>query len=290
MPQVDAFVGARNAVIDRLRTLATTDERIAACWLQGSLADGSADALSDIDAYVAVPDAQFEAVFAERRALVERLGEALFITDGLIPGLHAVNAVLAGPAKLDLIFERLSQSPERQRPALVMLVDTVGLETQLRIGWEPPLDTVGAMVRATFSGVRQGATWPIRLLLRGQWAMYATVELRLINENLATMMAAQVYPRLLFKNPLTMTRLLQPEQQAELEELSAAVIEGVSRRDLAALREVHLHINDVFVREGKAALAALGLPYPGTEEGDTGLRAMYERQWPAKIPAEPQSV
>ncbi len=168
----------------------------------------------------------------------------LFLADDIIPGLNAVNAILEGPAKLDLIFERLSRSPEVQRPAAVMLVDKANLESRLKTGWEPSLDSVAPRVRAIFSGARQGGAWPIPLLLPGQWATFATAELRLINENLATMMA-------------------------------------VTCRDLAALRELHLRIADAFVREGRVALAALGVPYPGTESGDAGLREMYERCWPS---------
>ncbi len=60
-------------------------------------------------------------------------------------------------------------------------------------------------------------------------------------------------------------------------------MEGVTKRDLAALREAHLRIADAFIRESKAAFATLGLPYPGTEAGDAGLQAMYERQWPSAV-------
>jgi hypothetical protein len=204
----------------------------------------------------------------------------LFLADGLLPRLQVVNAILAGPAKLDLFFERLSGCPAVPRPAVVMLVDKVGLEPRLQTGWEPPLDRVTDIVRMHFSGSLQGGTWPLRLL-RGQWATFASVELRFINENLAAMMAVQVYPRLLFKNPFTVPRLLRPEQQAELEALTDAVMDGVLRRDFMALRDVHIRAYDLFVQAGKAALAALGLPYSGTEEGDAGMRAMYQRQWPS---------
>ncbi len=167
---------------------------------------------------------------------------------------------------------------------MLPLVDKADLVSRLKIGWEPPLERVAGLIQATFSGVLQGGTWPLRLLLRGQWATFATVELRLINENLAMMMAVQVYPRLVFKNPFTVPRLLRPEQQSGLEMLSAAVMEGVVRRDADALRDVHIRVVDAFLREGKAALALLNLPYPGTEAGDAGLRLMYERQWPADVP------
>lgn len=287
MADSSSFIAAREALIERLRAVAKEDDRIAACWLQGSLADGTSDALSDVDAYLAVAADDFDAVFAERRTIVGRLGPVLFLADSIIPGLSSVNAVLAGPAKLDLFFERLSRSPEVNRPAAVMLVDKVGLGAHLKTGWEPPTESVAPRVAALYSGIRQGGTWPLRLLLRGQWAMYLTIELRVINENLAALMAVQTYPRLLFKNPFTMPRLLPPGRQAELEELSAATLNGVTRRDLRLLRDVHLRVDDAIVREGKAALTALGVPYPGTEAGDAGMRAMYEQQWPTEVPPMP---
>ena len=285
MSDAAVFLHAREAFIERLMQLVAGDARIAACWLQGSLADGSADALSDVDAYLAVPDGEFDAVYAERRALVARLGPVYFLSDLASPRLKAVNAVLAGPVKLDLFFERLSEAPAERRPAVRMLVDKAELGPRLVAGWEPPLDMVAAMVRSGFAGSRQGALWPMRLLLRGQWATYANIELRFINENLAAMMAVGVYPRLLFKNPFTVPRLLRPEQQAELQALTDAVLDGVLRRDAATLRDAHLRAYAAFVREGRAALAALGLPYPGTDEGDAGLRALYEQHWPLQPPA-----
>jgi hypothetical protein len=110
------------------------------------------------------------------------------------------------------------------------------------------------------------------------------VELELINEYLATFMAARVEPRLLFKNRLTVARLLRPEQQAELDSLTFDVLSALHSRDPAALRDIHLRINDVMVREGRAAFTRFGMPYPGTDEGDAAIRAFYEREWPLVLP------
>jgi hypothetical protein len=38
------------------------------------------------------------------------------------------------------------------------------------------------------------------------------------------------------------------------------------------------------VREGRAAFAAFGIPYPGTDEGDAAIRAFFEREWPLSPP------
>jgi len=93
-----------------------------------------------------------------------------------------------------------------------------------------------------------------------------------------------VDPRLLFKNRFTVARLLRPEQQAELEALTRDLLAALDRRDLAALRAIHVRVNDAIVREGRAAYAALGLRYPGTEKGNAAIRAFYEREWPDALP------
>jgi len=99
-------------------------------------------------------------------------------------------------------------------------------------------------------------------------------------------MAVQIAPVLLSKNRFSIPLLLRPEQQADLDELNAATTEALARRDLPALRDVHLRIQDALVREGRDALQSLGLPYPGTEEGDAGLREMYVRHWPEQVPVD----
>ena len=67
-----SFEAARGDILAALTELARADPRIEALWLQGSLATGQADAFSDIDAYLAVRDANFDAVWGERQALLQR--------------------------------------------------------------------------------------------------------------------------------------------------------------------------------------------------------------------------
>ncbi len=164
-----------------------------------------------------------------------------------------------------------------------MLVDKAGVRARLLARAEPEAPAVGPRIQALYGIIRQGGAWPIRLLMRGQWSMFAMCELELINDNLATLMAVQHDPRLLSKNRFSLALSLPAHQQAELDELSATVIEGLARRDLGVLREVHLRIYDALVREGKAALSALDLPYSGTEEGDASFRELYTKYWPQQI-------
>jgi hypothetical protein len=279
------FVQERQKLIGRLEAIVREDPRLTALWLQGSLADGTEDPLSDVDAYLAVEDEAFDAVYAERQALVARLGTVLAYADGLIPGLKVVNCLLDGPVKLDLFFERRSAAPEQERPAVRLLVDKVGVGAKLKQGWAPPVQAATARLDAIFRGTLQGGAWPVRLLLRGQLATFAMCETIVINDNIATFMAAQLDAQLLFKNRFSQSRHLRPEQQAELQTLTDAVLRALEARDAAALLATHLRIFDAIVREGRAAYAALGMPYPGSAETAAAIRAFYERAWPEQLVA-----
>ena len=282
MTEAAVFEQRREALIARLVALVRDDDRLVALWLQGSLADGSADPLSDVDAYVAVRDEAYEEVYGARMELAGRLGAVLASMES--PALRAVHCLLEGPVKLDLFFVPASEAPEAERPAVRVLVDKAELAPSLKSGWMPPVEEAARRVDATLRLTFQGASWPVRLLERGQLSTFAMVELELVNDQLALLLAAQLDGRLLFKNRLSLPRLLRPEQRALIDELTRAVVDGVTRRDLVALRDAHLRINEALAREGKAACAALGIPFPLSEEAYATLRTFYERDWPEALP------
>lgn len=274
------FEERRARLIEQLTALVREDDRLVALWLQGSLADGSADPLSDVDAYIAVRDDDFEAVYGERLAIVRALGDVLAAMDATAPGLRAVHALLAGPVKLDLFFERVSAVANLTRPAVRLLLDKDGVGGRLRTDWQPPVEATARLIGATILGTRQGAAWPLRLLHRGQWSTFAMTELDLINGQLAQLMLVRADPSLRYRNPFTVYRHLRPEQQAELDSLTDAALIALSAHDLAALRDVHLRVVDALVREGRAACAAMSVPYPMQAEADAAIRDLYVREWP----------
>jgi hypothetical protein len=286
MSDAEVFERARADLVERLRDFATRDERIVACWVQGSIADGTADALSDVDAYILARDEACENLFAERRTIAERLGPVLFFADGTVPGLRIANCLLAGPVKLDLVFGKESEAGAGRRTPFAMLVDKAGVDERLRSRAAAEPQSVGARMQAVYGLIRQGGLWPIRLLVRGQWSVYAMCELEVINDNLAALMAVQIDPALLIKNRFTIPLRLRHEQRAELDALSAEVIAALAKRDVQALLALHLRVFDALVREGRAALASLGLPYPATEEADAAMRRVYVEHWPAHVPAD----
>jgi hypothetical protein len=277
----EAFVAAREGLIERLVALVGADARLAACWLQGSLADGTDDPWSDIDAYVAARDGCLDAVLAERAVLLERLGAAPLVTMvNDTPPLRMVNAVLAGPVKLDLVVEPAADVGDRPRPAVRMLLDKDGIGARLRLGWTPPVEQAAGMVERLFLGTFQGALWPVRLIHRGQWAALVATELQLINDFLVGLLAVPHDPALLFKNPLSRPRHLPPAERGMLDALADAVIAAAATRHLPALLDAHLAIVDAYFRAGRAAYAAVGRPYPLSDASEAAIRAIYRDHWP----------
>lgn len=273
-------------MLSRLEDLVRDDPRLLGLWLQGSLADGMADPLSDIDAYLAVEDAAFDAVYAARLETVAGLGSILAWMDATTPALKAVHCLLDGPVKLDLFFEPVSTIGDHARPAVRLLLDKSDIGSRLRTDWEAPVAVIGRAIETIVRGTRQGAAWPLRLLHRAQWSTFAMMELDLINGQIAQLMAVQVDPGNFYKNPFTLYRHLRPEQQETIDSLTRDALAALGAHDLTAMRDVHLCIVDLMVQEGRAACASLGVAYPLEEAADAAIRDLYVREWPSEVGAQ----
>jgi hypothetical protein len=275
-----AFEQRRDEVVAALVALAERTPSIGALWLQGSLARGDADALSDVDAYLAIEDAAFDSVFERRLEMIGGLRPVLASADATVPGLKCVHALLGGGVRLDLYFEKQSDIGGSPRPAVKVLVDRAGVGAQLRTGWAPAIGAIGRTIQLIVRMTRQGGTWPLRVLLREQWSTFAMMELDLINAQLAQLMAVAADPANFFQNPFSLSRRLGDAERSQLDALTSEVLDGVARRDRAALLATHLRILDGLVREGRAACTALGVDYPISEAGDADLKQLLEEAWP----------
>ena len=273
------MVARREALLDRLIAVSKADSRIVAVWLQGSLARGDHDAYSDVDAYLAIDDAAFEAVWSERAALLSKIARPFAWSDATTPGLRAIHSLLEGGIKLDLFFEPASKLEQQKRPAVYVLHDGANCTPRLLTGFEAPTDAIAYVLGIIIRMTRQGATWPLRLLHRDQWSTLAMMELDLINAQVAQLMAIQRDPTHFYMNPFSFYRLLDAAQQAEIDRLTRSALFAVSHRDSTALKEVHLDVYDALIREGRAACAALGAPYPIGEVEERDLRAHIAREW-----------
>jgi hypothetical protein len=76
-------------------------------------------------------------------------------------------------------------------------------------------------------------------------------------------------------------------QQELLASLSEAVVGALASKDVAAMRDAHIAIYTALLREGRAACAALGIPYPISDAGERDLLEFYRREWPASLPGAP---
>jgi predicted nucleotidyltransferase len=274
------FDREREKALDALISLVADDPRVDGLWLQGSLARGDADQLSDIDAYLSVKDEALNEVFAERSSIVSSIQRPIAWSDGATPGLKCVHALLEGGVRLDLFFEAASTVSNQKRPVARILVDKGRLAASLALGWEAPVDLIGHIVGVIVRMTRQGGTWPLRTLRRGQWSTFAMMELDLINAQIAQLMAVQLDPANFYQNPFSLYRRLKPPQQALLDSLTDEALAGLAKRDTAALLAVHLKVLDSLMNEGRAACAALGVPYPISPEGDESLKALLAAGWP----------
>ncbi|HXM87917.1 MAG TPA: hypothetical protein VN916_00615, partial [Candidatus Acidoferrum sp.] len=75
------FAVRRGELLDRAVAIFSTDERFPAGWLEGSLADGSADAYSDIDLHLCVVENAWDEVWNGRRSVIERVAPILASLD-----------------------------------------------------------------------------------------------------------------------------------------------------------------------------------------------------------------
>jgi predicted nucleotidyltransferase len=99
-----------DAVIERFVGLCSADERIVAAFLGGSRARGEADEHSDLDLCLITTDDAYEEVVAGRQAIIEQLGEPLFLEDFDLEGI--VFFILADGTEVELFFRRTSEVHE----------------------------------------------------------------------------------------------------------------------------------------------------------------------------------
>ena len=275
------FESAREATLAALVRFAEADPRIEALWLQGSLAAGGDDPFSDIDAYLAIRDDAYDAAWADREGLLAGLGGGVLVwSNATAPGLMAVHALMAGGTRLDLFFEKGSAVDAAPRPAVRVLVDKGDVAARLRLGWGAPVPVVARIVTTIIRMTRQGATWPLRVLGRGQWPTLAMMELDLINAQLAQLMAVGHDPANFYKNAFSLAPLLSDDERALLEELTRAALPALAARDVAALKPVHLRVLDALADAGRRACATLGVAYPIDAASERAVRDLIEASWP----------
>jgi hypothetical protein len=194
-------------------------------------------------------------------------------------GVFGIGCLLEGPVKLDVFFERASTLASKQRVAVKRLWGSEEIFARLCIGDDLGDAAIARALEYTVLGFLQGATWPVRLLARGQHRTFLYGEILLIETGIVPLMLLETDRRAFHRNMFTRSKLLVPEQQAECARLIDGVVTASSAGDRDAMRTVHLEIHRTLCGLGRAAFARYGLSFPPRVEEE--MTAFYLREWPS---------
>ena len=276
MPDKPPFAIRRAALVDRITTIFSADPRFPAGWLEGSLADGSGDDYSDIDLHLCITDDSWDEVWKQRRALIETTSPVVVSTD--IMGTFAVAFLMEGPVKLDVFYERLSNIPHPKRVALKRLWGTDEIYNQLTMGDDLGDFQIARALEYTVLGFLQGATWPVRMLARGQLETFLYSEIMLIETGIVPLMLLERDRRTFHRNMFTRAKMLNEQERREYSRLIDQIKTAVAQNDRTAMRDTHLEINRELCRLARTAFARYNLQFPPRVE--EAMISFYNREWP----------
>jgi hypothetical protein len=270
------FAIRRGATVDKSVAIFSNDPRFLAGWLEGSLADGSADPFSDIDLYLCVADGAWDEVWPNRRDVIARVAPILAAAD--VMGVFGIGCLLEGPVKLDVFFERASSLAAKQRVAVKRLWGPEEIFARLRIGDDLGDAEIARALQFNVMGFLQGATWPVRMLARGQRHTFLLSSCMLIENGIVPLLLLETDRRAFHRNMFTRAKMLGPHQQALYERLMDRLVKAVDAGDSAAMREVAIENLQMLCRLGRPAFARYGLSFPARVEEE--MLAFLKREWP----------
>jgi hypothetical protein len=180
--------------------------------------------------------------------------------------------------KLDLTAGTVTAFEGARRYAVQMLVDKVNAQERLTVGWEPSDEELARQIDLSLRMTYQGASWPVRLLRRQQWATQAYSELTLIHNVLIPLMLLQHDRRAFHRNAMTRERLLTPEQRREIDAVASETLAALVERSLARAYRAHMRLLDVLRQVARDACRTYGVVYPEAAEREA-IR-FFEREWP----------
>ena len=134
------------------------------------------------------------------------------------------------------------------------------------------------MLEFNLMGLMQGATWPVRILARGQINTFLFNEILLVETAIVPLMLLEKDRRAFHRNMFTRAKLLPPEQREHCARLVERIETSVRNADRAAMRDVHIEIFREICRLGSAAFARYGLEFPPRAENE--MIDFYKREWP----------
>ena len=271
------FAVRRSALLQKSVTTFSKDPRFPAGWLEGSLADRSADSFSDIDLHLCVTESSWDEVWKSRRSVIEQIAPILACLD--IMGVFGVGCLMEGPVKLDVFFEKESGLAAPTRVAVTQLWGAGEIFDRLRIGNDLGDAAIRRALESALLGFMQGATWPVRMLARGQRDTFLFNEILLVETAIVPLMLLEKDRRAFHRNMFTRAKLLSPEQREQCARLTDRITLAVRSTDRDAMRDVHIEIFRQICRLGRAAFQHYGLEFPPRVEDE--MIGFFRREWPA---------
>ncbi len=121
----DTQVADHRTILERFVSLCRADARVAAAFLGGSYAAGTADAHSDLDLYLVTTDEDFAAFIAVKEDFIRQLGAPLFLEDWGTP--HCCFFILADGTEGELWIGQAGRFAHIHGGPFLVLVDKQGL-------------------------------------------------------------------------------------------------------------------------------------------------------------------
>jgi len=237
---------------------------------------GPADSYSDIDLHLYVAEDSWDEVWAQRKTMVEKSAPVLVALD--IVGVFAVALLMEGPVKLDVFYERRSNLASHPRVAMKRLWGPDDIFRQLTPGEDLGSNAIARALEYNVLGFLQGATWPVRMLARGQLNTFLFSEILVVETAILPLMLLRRDRRTFHRNMFTRAKMLNEQEHREYARLITEVTRAVQSNDRAAMRDIHLSIFREICRLAREAFAIYNLNFPPHVEEE--LIAFFNREWP----------
>jgi hypothetical protein len=226
--------------------------------------------------HLSVVESAWDEVWNGRRRVIERIAPILASLD--IMGVFGVGCLMAGPAKLDVFFERECGLASRPRIAVKRLWGAAEIYERFKIGDDLGDPAIKHALESNVLGMLQGATWPVRILARGQIETFLFCEILLVETAVVPLMLLETDRRAFHRNMFTRAKLLPAAQRDECAQLVERIETSVRNSDCAAMRDVHIELFQKLCHLARTAFAQYGLEFPPSVE--TEMVEFYNREWP----------
>jgi hypothetical protein len=261
--------GGYRALFDRAVAYLSSDERVRALWLHGSLARGDADSSSDLDLLVAVTDEGFDGVWSTWPDWLARITPTVLAR--AIPWAPGILYSLTPEClRLDIVLERVSAVPTSGFHARDVVFDRDSLDAKVPPAPPPPGPDLGKMTFAIEEPLRYLAMLPA-MLDRGELMLiqeaYGHVRRRISELFIEANALNAAVPTTGVKH---WRDKLTDEQHARLESLPwpQATVEE--------LIDAHLVIGRAHLEAGHDVAARAGIEWPQALED--AVRAHLQRE------------